>query len=55
MAQGYLLARRQSRGLAADGTEDDEAMAAIRDNIAHLHDGRWRELPYRSELGAVDG
>jgi hypothetical protein len=55
MAQGYLLARRQSRGLAPDGTEDDEAMAAIRDNIAHLHDGRWRELPYRCELGVLDG
>jgi len=55
MAQGYLLARRQSRGLAPDGTEDDDAMVAIRDNIAHLHDGRWRELPYRSELGALDG
>lgn len=55
MAQGYLLARRQSRGLAPDGTEDDEAMAAIRDNIAHLSDGRWRELPYRSELGVLDG
>jgi hypothetical protein len=51
MAHGYLLARRQARGLAPDGTEDDEAMQAIRDNIAHLHDGRWREQPYRSELG----
>jgi hypothetical protein len=55
MAQGYLLARRQSRGLAPDGTDDDDAMAAIRDNIAHLSDGRWRELPFRSELGVLDG
>ncbi|HET6584782.1 MAG TPA: DUF1266 domain-containing protein [Nannocystaceae bacterium] len=55
MAQGYVLARRQARGLAPDGTEDDGAMAAIRDNIAHLRDGRWRELPFTIELGALGG
>jgi hypothetical protein len=55
MAQGYVLARRQERGLAPDGTEDDGAMDAIRDNIAHLRDGRWRELPFTSELGAIGG
>jgi len=55
MAQAYVLARRQARGLAADGTEDDGAMAAIRDNIAHLHDSRWRELSFRTELGDANG
>lgn len=55
MAQAYVLARRQARGMAPDGTEDDEAMTAIRDNIAHLHDGRWRELPFRTELGSGHG
>lgn len=55
MAQGYVLARRQARGLAPDGTEDDGAMDAIRDNIAHLRDGRWRELSFLSELGAIGG
>ncbi len=50
MAQAYLLARRQARGLAADGTEDDPSTQAIRDNIAHLHGTRWREMPYRLRL-----
>ncbi|MBC8073382.1 MAG: DUF1266 domain-containing protein [Deltaproteobacteria bacterium] len=55
MAQAYLMARRQARGLAADGTEDDASTAAIRDNVAHLHGTRWREMPYRLRLGDVDG
>lgn len=55
MAQGYLLARRQARGLAPDGTEDDGAMTGIRDNIAHLRDGRWREVAFLSELGDSGG
>jgi hypothetical protein len=50
MAQAYLLARRQARGLAADGTEDDASTQAIRDNVAHLHGTRWREMPYRLHL-----
>ncbi|HWB76259.1 MAG TPA: DUF1266 domain-containing protein [Nannocystaceae bacterium] len=50
MAQAYLLARRQARGLAADGTEDDASTQAIRDNVAYLHGTRWREMPYRLRL-----
>jgi Protein of unknown function (DUF1266) len=55
MAQAYLLARRQARGLAADGTQDDPSTEAIRDNVAHLHGTRWREMPYRLRLGDRDG
>ncbi|MBX7077927.1 MAG: DUF1266 domain-containing protein [Nannocystaceae bacterium] len=51
MAHAYLLARRQARGLAADGTEDDASTQAIRDNIAHLHGGRWAQLPWSTPLG----
>jgi hypothetical protein len=51
MAQAYVMARRQHRELALDGSEDDGTMAAIRDNIAHLHQGRWREISFDEELG----
>lgn len=50
MAQAYVLARRQARELPADGTGDDASTTAIRDNIAHLHGGRWRDMPYRLPL-----
>ncbi len=55
MAHAYLLARRQARSLAADGTEDDASTTAIRDNIAHLHGGRWRELPWTLPLAERHG
>ena len=50
MAQAYLAARRQWRGLALDGSEDDDEMAGIVDNIARLHGSRWRALPFRADL-----
>ncbi len=52
MAQAYVAARRQARELPADGTGDDASTTAIRDNIAHLHGGRWRDMPYRLPLDA---
>lgn len=55
MAQAYLLARRQWRGLALDGSEDDEEMRIIVDNIAQLHDSRWRALPFRADLELEHG
>ncbi len=51
MAHAYVLARRQARELPADGTADDASTATIRDNIVHLHGGRWRDMPYRLPLG----
>lgn len=55
MAQAYVMARRQARGLAADGTGDDESTRAIRDNVAHLHGGIWREVAWRSPTGDLGG
>jgi hypothetical protein len=50
MAQAYLAARRQWRGLPLDGSEDDEEMEVIVANIARLHDSRWQSLPFRTDL-----
>lgn len=50
MAQAYLAARRQWRGLALDGSEDDEEMTRIAANIDRLHDSRWQSLPFRTDL-----
>lgn len=50
MAQAYLAARRQWRGFALDGSEDDDEMEKIVDNISRLHDSRWRALPFRVDL-----
>lgn len=55
MAQAYVMARRQARELPADGTGDDESTRTIRDNVAHLHGGVWREIPWRSSLGEIGG
>jgi hypothetical protein len=55
MAQAYVLARRQARELPADGTADDTSTIAIRDNIAHLHGTRWRDMPYRLPLEGAGG
>lgn len=54
MGQAYLMARRQSRGLPLDGTQDDASTSAIRDNIEHLRQTSWRELQFRSGLADDD-
>jgi hypothetical protein len=50
MAQAYVAARRQWRGLALDGSEDDEQMQNIISNIGRLADTRWQSLAFRSDL-----
>ncbi|MCA9708426.1 MAG: DUF1266 domain-containing protein, partial [Myxococcales bacterium] len=46
MAQAYVRARRQSRQLPLDGSDDDESMRQILDNLARLDDTRWAALAY---------
>lgn len=55
MAQAYIMARREARELPPDGTGDDASTLAIRDNVAHLHGTRWRELPFGVPLEARRG
>jgi hypothetical protein len=50
MAQAYLAARRQWRGFALDGSEDDDEMDVIVSNVAQLHDSRWQSIPFRTDL-----
>ncbi|MCH9680280.1 MAG: DUF1266 domain-containing protein [Deltaproteobacteria bacterium] len=50
MAQAYLQARRQWLSLAVDGSEDDEGMLPLVDNLAHLDDTRWSALDFHSPL-----
>lgn len=51
MAQAYLQARRQWRELALDGSEDDDEMRRIRDNISRLDDTVWQNVEFRMPLG----
>lgn len=46
MAQAYVHARRQWRRLALDGSEDDDTMRWITDNVARLRDERWSRLAF---------
>lgn len=50
MAQAYVQARRQWRGLPLDGSADDDGMTSILDNLARLDDTRWQELDWTVEL-----
>ncbi len=54
MGQAYLMARRQSRSLPLDGTQDDASTSVIRDNIEHLRQTSWRELQFRGGFGTDD-
>jgi hypothetical protein len=54
MAQAYVGARRQWRELPLDGSDDDEGMRHILDNLARLDDTRWRELDYKAPLWVDD-
>jgi hypothetical protein len=49
MANAYVVSRRQWRGIAIDGSEDDDETRWILDNIAQLHDGRWQQTSFRWE------
>lgn len=50
MAQAYVVARRQWKGIATDGSADDDGMRRILDNIARLRDARWRQIPWLMPL-----
>jgi hypothetical protein len=46
LGHAYVVARRSWQGLAPDGSEDDDGMRAILDNIAELRDGVWPDVPF---------
>lgn len=50
MAQAYVQARRQWRELPLDGSNDDDGMSYILDNLARLDDTRWQALDFTTEL-----
>jgi|GEM_PF-2203293 len=50
MAQAYLTARRQWQELALDGSEDDDTMRWITDNLQTLRAGVWTEVDWDLEL-----
>ena len=50
MAQAYVVARRQWKGIAADGSEDDDGMRRILDHVADLRDGLWRRTDWATAL-----
>ncbi|MEX1363211.1 MAG: DUF1266 domain-containing protein [Nannocystaceae bacterium] len=54
MAQAYLQARRQWKGLPLDGSADDDGMKQIVDNLARLDDARWAQLPWQTPLFTAD-
>ena len=50
MAQAYVVARRQWKGIAIDGSEDDDGMRRIHDNVARLRDGLWTGVDWDTPL-----
>lgn len=50
MAHDYVQARRQWRQLPLDGSDDDQSMIQILDNLARLHDTRWQEQAFDTAL-----
>ena len=50
MAQSYVAARRQWKGIAIDGSEDDDGMRRILDNIARLRDDVWTSIDWGTPL-----
>ena len=50
MAQAYVRARRQWQELALDGSEDDDTMLWITENLQSLRAGTWTEVPWDLEL-----
>lgn len=50
MAQAYVVARRQWKGIAIDGSEDDDGMRRILDNVARLRDGLWTGVDWNTAL-----
>lgn len=50
MAQAYVRARRQWQELALDGSEDDDTMQWITENLQSLRAGTWTEVPWDLEM-----
>ena len=50
MAQAYVTARRQWQEVALDGSEDDDMMLWITENLQSLRAGAWTEVPWDLEL-----
>lgn len=48
LARDYVIARRRAIGVSEDGSEDDDDMRAILDNLARLQDTVWHEVPFRT-------
>ena len=49
LARDYVATRRRATGLCDDGSEDDDDMRAILDNVARLSDTLWSEVPFRTQ------
>lgn len=49
MAQAYVRARRQSQGLALDGTEDDITMRWVVDNVQRLRETTWTDIEFDAD------
>ena len=54
LGQSYVQARRQWRRFPLDGSEDDDEMRRIVDNIAGLRHGLWTRIDYATPLGAPE-
>lgn len=50
MGQAYVTARRQWQGLPLDGSEDDDTMRWITDNLQSLRADAWTEIPWDLDL-----
>lgn len=50
MAQAYVTARRQWQELPLDGSEDDDTMRWITDNLQSLRASAWTEVPWDLDL-----
>ena len=50
MAQAYVQARRQWRTLPLDGSEDDDAMRWVVDNLHTLRADLWAKIPFDLDL-----
>ncbi len=50
MAQAYITARRQWQGLPLDGSEDDDTMRWINENLQSLRATAWTEVAWDLEL-----
>jgi hypothetical protein len=50
MAQAYVTARRQWQGIALDGSQDDDTMRWVTDNLQSRRAGLWTEVRWDLDL-----